>query len=243
MRQGAPVDGIVTAARRSGKPRPRGSRAAGSFAEDQGRERPPRGGKGAPACRRRSGDGKTQAGSGRPWKGESDGAGRRSGGQGRTRTADAGLFRAALYQLSYLASPPCSVANAARSRIPAAVSCATSAQPKGGSWPVHGPGSQAVGNGPDARPSSVAQGSAARRWPGSGGPSSRSADPLQDSGTASGGERLGPKPGPTMGCRSLDRVLLQPAMTAVPSIRRFGIGGLPRPAIPGGKSARGNPGG
>ena len=27
----------------------------------------------------------------------------RSGGQGRNRTADAGLFRAALYQLSYLA--------------------------------------------------------------------------------------------------------------------------------------------
>lgn len=26
-----------------------------------------------------------------------------SGGQGRNRTADAGLFRAALYQLSYLA--------------------------------------------------------------------------------------------------------------------------------------------
>ena len=26
------------------------------------------------------------------------------GGQGRNRTADAGLFRAALYQLSYLAS-------------------------------------------------------------------------------------------------------------------------------------------
>ncbi len=29
---------------------------------------------------------------------------RNGGGQGRTRTADAGLFRAALYQLSYLAS-------------------------------------------------------------------------------------------------------------------------------------------
>jgi hypothetical protein len=28
---------------------------------------------------------------------------RRNGGQGRNRTADAGLFRAALYQLSYLA--------------------------------------------------------------------------------------------------------------------------------------------
>ena len=28
---------------------------------------------------------------------------RRDGGQGRNRTADAGLFRAALYQLSYLA--------------------------------------------------------------------------------------------------------------------------------------------
>ena len=27
-----------------------------------------------------------------------------NGGQGRNRTADAGLFRAALYQLSYLAS-------------------------------------------------------------------------------------------------------------------------------------------
>jgi hypothetical protein len=28
-----------------------------------------------------------------------------NGGQGRNRTADASLFRAALYQLSYLASP------------------------------------------------------------------------------------------------------------------------------------------
>ncbi len=29
-----------------------------------------------------------------------------SGGQGRTRTADASLFRAALYHLSYLAGAP-----------------------------------------------------------------------------------------------------------------------------------------
>lgn len=79
--------------------------------------------------------------------------------------------------------------------------------------------------------------------PGNGGLSSRSADPLQDSGTGPGGERLGLKSGPAIGCPWLDRVLPQPAMTAVPFVRRLGVGGLPRPAIPGGKSARGNPGG
>ena len=51
---------------------------------------------------------------------ESDGTGQRpqlyesgkvrSGGQGRNRTADASLFRAALYQLSYLAKGSSSVA-------------------------------------------------------------------------------------------------------------------------------------